>query len=123
MFPDFSQTSADHRVAGVQLQRPLIRVDRVRHLIVTRFIQCTEIEPNFSEVRVNTYRARVGVQSVVELIDVVVQHANRAPKGWIFAVTVHGLLISLVRLAKVARGHVRSSEQVPRERIVCIRFQ
>lgn len=62
--------------------------------------------------------ARVGVEGVVELVDVVVKDADGAPEGGVLAIAVDGLLVSLVGLAKVARRHVGATEQVPREGVV-----
>lgn len=68
-------------------------------------------------------RTRVGIERVEELIDIVVEHTDGAPECRILSVAVHSLLISLVSLAKVARGHVSSTKQVPGEWIVRIRLE
>lgn len=118
MFPDLAKAGADDRIGGVELQGALVGVDSVRHLIVARLVERSEVEPDFSEVRVNANGAGVSVESVVELIDVVVEYSDRAPEGRVLAIPIDCLLIGLVGLAKVAGGHVGATEEVPRERIV-----
>ena len=120
MISNFPQASADERIRGVELEGALIGVDGVGHLIVARFVERSEIEPDFGEVGVNSDRARVGVQSVVELIDVVVEDSDRAPKCGILSISINGLLIRLVRFPEIARRHVCSTQQIPRERVVRI---
>ena len=100
------------------MERSLVGVDGVGHLIVAGFVERSQVEPDFGEVRVNSNRSRVGVEGVVELIDVVVQDSDRTPECWILSVSVDCLLIRFVRFAEIARRHVRSTKQVPREGIV-----
>jgi hypothetical protein len=107
-------------VAGVELLGSLVGVDRVGDLVVARLVQRSKVEPHLCKIRVDSDRARVGVEGVVELVDFVVENSDRAPERWVLAVAVDCLLVRLVRLAKVVRRHVRPSEEVPRESVVRI---
>lgn len=120
MIANLVESLRDNRVGRVELQSALVCVDGVRHLVVARFVQRAEVVPHFGEVRVNANCPRVGIERVVVLVDVVVQHPDRAPERRILPVAIDCLLVSLVRLAKIVRRHVRPAEQVPREGIVRI---
>lgn len=76
MFSDFSKTLTDDLIRWVELESALVSIDGVGHLIVAGFVESTEIEPNFGEVRVDSNRSRVGVEGIVELIDVVVENSD-----------------------------------------------
>lgn len=89
---------------------PLISVDGVRHLIIARFVQCAEIEPDFRQIRVNSNGSRIGIQGVVELIDVVIEYSNRTPEGGILAISINRPLIRFVRLIKITRRHISPSK-------------
>ena len=117
---EFAKTGGDDGVAGIEGEGALVGVDSVRHLVVARLVKGAEVEPDFGEVGVDSDRARVGVEGVVELVDVVVEDADRAPEGGVLAVAVDCLLIRFVRLAKVVGRHVRAAEEVPGEGIVRI---
>lgn len=118
VFSDFSETLTDDLVCWIELESALVSVDSIRHLVVARFVESTEIEPNFGEVRVDSNRSRVGVESIMELIDIVVENSNRTPESWILAISVNSLLIRFVSFSEVARCHVGSTEEIPRERII-----
>jgi copper chaperone CopZ len=115
---DLAKALLDRLVCRVELEGALVGVDGVRHLVVAGFVESAEVEPDFSEVGVDADGARVGIESVVELVDVVVKDTDRAPERRVLAVAVDGLLVRLVRLPEVVRGHIGATEEVPREGVV-----
>jgi len=115
---NLTKTLLNRFVRRIELKSALVGIDSVRHLVVAGLVKSAEIEPDFGEVGVDTNGARVGVEGVVELIDVVVENTNRAPERRVLAVAVHSLLVRLVRLAEVVRCHVGATEEVPRKRVV-----
>lgn len=117
---DLLQPALDHRVVPVELDRALVGVDGVGHLVVAGLVQSAEVVPDLGDVRVDPYGARVGVERVVELADGVVEDADRAPERRVLAVPVDGLLVGFVGLAVVVRRHVGPTEQVPAERILSV---
>jgi len=118
VFPNFAKTLSDDLVRRVELESTLVGVDRVRHLIVASFVECSEVEPDFRKVWVNSNRSRVGVEGIVELVDVVVEDSDRTPERRVLSVSINSLLISFVSFTEIVCRHVRSTEQVPREWIV-----
>lgn len=75
--------------------------------------QSSEIIPNLGDERVQADGARVRIQGISVLINLVVQHADRAPECGIPPITVHGLLVCLVCLRVLLLRHVASAEKVP----------
>lgn len=62
----------DQHVCWVEISRSGIGIDRVGNLIVAALVQRTQVEPYFGDVRVDADGTRVSVESITELIDVVV---------------------------------------------------
>ncbi len=58
--------------------------------------QCAQVVPDFRNVRVESYCARVRIQRVSILVDLVVQDTDGAPERWVSAVAVHSLLVSFI---------------------------
>ena len=83
--------------------------------------QCTKIIPNFGNIRIQTDGSGVCIKGITILIDLIVKDTDGTPKGWIPAITINSLLISLVRLGVFLLGHVTSSQKIPalRIRIIC----
>ena len=104
----------------VELQRSSIRIDSVVHLIIAAFVERTKIVPDFRKVRVDANGARVGIERVVVLIDLVVENTDRAPEGRVLAVSVDCLLVGFVCFAKVASGHISSTKQIPAEGVISV---
>lgn len=107
------ETSLDVRVTRVELCCSLICIEGVGDLIIAGFVQSAEIVPHFGDVRVEANGTRVGIQGITILVDLVVQHTNRAPERGVLAITVHGLLVCLVRFWVLLLGHVASAEEIP----------
>jgi hypothetical protein len=99
------QAVLDRSVAGVKLGSAGIGVNGIGNLVVARLVERTQIVPHFRNVRVQADGARVGVERVAVLVDLVVQHTDRAPKGGITAVPIDGLLIRFVRLVVPLTSH------------------
>ena len=59
--------------------------------------QGAKVVPDFGDVRIQANGARVGIQSVTVLVDLIVKDANGAPKGWIAPISIDGLLVRLIR--------------------------
>lgn len=112
------QAAREERIPRIELDSALICIRGVGQLIVTRLVQSAQVLPDLGDERVDADCARVGVESVVILADVEVEHANAAPVCRILAVPVHGLLVSLVCLSVVMRLHERPPEYIPRERVL-----
>lgn len=105
-------------VAGVQLVRALVRIERIADLVVARLIlqvrlamfrrgsraredgayQSTKVVPDLRNVRVEAYRAGVRIKCISVLVDLVIQDADGAPESRVPAVTVNSLLVGLVCL-------------------------
>lgn len=117
---DLGQPGAHRRVLVVEGQRSLVGVDSVGELVVAGLVEGAEVVPHFGEVRVGADGSGVGVEGVVVLVDLVVEHADGAPESWVAAVAVDGLLVGLVGFAVLGTGHVGSAEEVPGEGVVCI---
>lgn len=108
----FQQSKAclDMYVGRVQIGRPRVGIESIAGLVVTRLVQGTEIIPDLGDVGIQADGARIGVQSISILIDLVVKHANRAPKRGIPPVTVDGLLVGLISLGIFLLRHVTASQ-------------
>lgn len=59
--------------------------------------QGAEVVPDLRDIWVEANGAGVCIQRIPVLVDLVVEHANRAPKRWVASVTINGLLVRLVR--------------------------
>jgi hypothetical protein len=92
------KTSLDVYVGWVEIGRTLVCVEGIGCLVVARLVQCSQVVPDFRNIGVQADCARIGIERIAVLVDLVVQHTNAAPEGWVPAVTVYSLLISLVRL-------------------------
>jgi hypothetical protein len=75
--------------------------------------QCAKIIPYFRDVRVQANGSGICVKSIPVLVDLVVQHSDRAPEGRVLAVAIDCLLVGLVRLGILLLRHVTASQEVP----------
>lgn len=75
--------------------------------------QSTQVVPDFRNVGVQSNSSRVSVESITVLVDLVVEHTNRAPEGRVLSVTVDGLLVCLICLGVLLLGHVAPTQEVP----------
>jgi hypothetical protein len=107
------QPLLDGRVGRVQIRRSGVRVYSIGDLVVARLVQTSEVVPHFRDIRVESDRTRVSVERIPVLVDLVVQHTDRAPECGVAAISVDCLLISLVGLVVPLPSHERSAEQVP----------
>ena len=82
--------------------------------------QCSEIVPNFRNVRVEADGTRVRIECVTVLVDLVVQDSDGAPECWIASVTIDSLLVCLVRLGILLLRHVAASEKIPALGVIVI---
>ena len=71
-----SKTSLDVNIGGVQLRSPRVGIERVIGLIVTRLVKGTQIVPDLGYVGVQTNGARVCVECVPVLVDLIVENTN-----------------------------------------------
>ena len=101
------------RVARVQAFGLAIGVEGIGDLIVARFVQGTQVVPDFTDVRIEADSPRVCVESVTVLRDLVVEHTDGTPEGWVAQVTVDGLLERFVGRIEVASDHVHTAEIIP----------
>jgi len=100
-------------IAGIQFACAGVGVNGVGDLIVATFVEASEIEPDFRDIRVYSDRTRISVKGVTELVDLEVENANRAPKCGVAPISVHGLLIRFVGFVVFLAGHVGPTKQVP----------
>lgn len=107
------QPRFDRLVVWVQVECSPIRVDGIGDLVVARLIKRAEVIPDLRDVWVESDRSRVGVKGVSELVDLVVEDADRAPERRVSTVPVDGLLIRLVRLVVPLTRHERPAQEVP----------
>jgi len=70
------QPLRDRHVPWVQLCSARICIDGIRDLVIAALIETAEIEPDFRDVWVDADCARVGVESVPELVDLEIEHAD-----------------------------------------------
>jgi hypothetical protein len=110
----------DCGVGLVQLSGSSIGIDGVRDLVVARFVQTSKIEPDFTDVGIESDRSRVGVQGVSVLVDLVIEYTDRAPEGGVAAVSVDCLLVRFVGLVVSLRRHVCSTKEVPALGIISV---
>lgn len=75
--------------------------------------QSAEVIPDLRDERVQPDGSAVCIQGVSVLVDLVVQHTNGAPEGWVAAVPIYSLLICFVCLGILLLGHVAPAKQVP----------
>jgi hypothetical protein len=115
-----SQSLLDRRVGRVEICRTDVRVDCVGDLVVARLVQTPKVEPHLGNVPVQSDRSRVRVERVSVLVDLEVEHTDRAPEGRVAAVSVHGLLIGFVGLVVPLTRHECSTEEVPALRIASV---
>jgi len=104
-------------VCRVELCSSGVRVERIIGLVVTRLVECAKIIPNFRYVRVQADCARVSVESIAVLIDLVIQNTNRAPKSGVSAIAIDSLLVCLIGLWVLLLRHVATTEEVPALRV------
>lgn len=115
-----SQASLDVNIRRVKVSSPSVCIQGVACLIVARLIQRTKIIPDLGNVGVEANGTRVCIKRVTVLIDLVIQHTNRAPECRIATITVHSLLVGFVSLRVLLLRHVASAKQVPALRVVLI---
>lgn len=82
--------------------------------------QSSEVVPNLRDIGVQADSARVSIERIPVLVDLVVKNTNGAPERRVPAITVDGLLVSLVRLRVLLLRHVTATQQVPTLRITLI---
>lgn len=108
------KTCLDVHIVRIQVSRSCVRIEGITRLIVARFVlrpvlaakrlnrsndrahQSTEIVPNLGDVGIQSDCSGVRVQCVTVLVDLVVEHADRAPECRIATISVDCLLIGFV---------------------------
>jgi hypothetical protein len=100
-------------IGRIQVSRTTIRIERISDLVVARLIKSSQIVPHLRDVRIQANSTRVRIQRITVLIDLVVQHTNRAPEGRVAAVAIDRLLIRFVRLGVFGLRHVTAAQKVP----------
>jgi hypothetical protein len=108
------------RVVRIKLGSPLVRIQSITDLVVTRFVESSKVVPDLGDEGVKTDCAGVRIQRIPVLVDLVVQHADRAPERWVSSIPVDSLLICLVCFGVLLLRHVASPEQIPTLRVVVI---
>lgn len=117
------QPRFDHLVVRVQVRRSRVSIDGIADLVVARFVQRTQIEPDLGDVRIDPNRTGVGVEGVPVLVDVVIEDADGAPECGVAAIPIDGLLVGLIRFLVLLNSHIGSAEKVPALRIAAISLE
>jgi hypothetical protein len=117
---EHAETLLDGGISGVELGGARVGVDRVGDLVVARLVETSQVVPHLADVRVESDCARVGVERVTILVDLVVEHADRTPECRVAAVTIHSLLVRLVCLVVPLTGHKSATEEVPALGVVAV---
>jgi hypothetical protein len=133
-----SQTCLDVRIGRIQLRGSGICIKSIGSLIVARFIlfesqdcrnketymfktyQSAEVIPDFRNVGIQANGAGIRVERISILVNLIVEHTNRAPESGVSAITVDGLLIGFVCLGKLLLSHVTPAEEIPTLRILIV---
>ena len=63
---------------------------------VEQTYQSSQVVPDLGDVRVQADGAGIRIQRISVLVDLVIQNANRAPEGWVPAISINSLLIGFV---------------------------
>jgi hypothetical protein len=114
------QTSFDMDVGRIKVRRSAIRIQGVGGLIVARLVEGAQIIPHFRNVGVESDGARVSVERIAVLIDLVVENTDRAPEGWVASIAIDGLLVGFVRFGVLLLRHVAATEEVPALRVTVV---
>ena len=114
------QACLDVDVCGIKISSTSVRIERVAGLIVARLIQSAKVVPDFRNVGVEANSARVRVEGIAVLVDLVVEHTDRTPECRIAAIAVHSLLVGFVSLGILLLRHVASTKQVPALSIILV---
>ena len=125
-------------IGRVEISGPLICIEGIGCLIVARLVlrmvsswhakqiylnssyQSAKVVPDFGDVWIQADSTGVSVQRIAVLIDLVIQHSDRAPEGRIPAITVNGLLVCFVRFWIFLLCHVTSAKEIPALCVVLI---
>lgn len=59
----------------------------------------------------------------MELVDLEIHDANRAPEGWIAAVTKYSLLVRVVCQVVILVGHICTAQKIPTLCVLRVSFQ
>lgn len=143
--------SLDMRVGRIQLGGSLVSIEGIVYLVVARFIlkqqsaersqddkdtrshpryggrkagqtyQSTKVVPDLRDEGVQANRTGVRVERISVLVDLVVEDTDGTPECRVPPVTIHSLLVSLVRFGIFLLSHVASPKEIPalRIRVIC----
>jgi hypothetical protein len=114
------QTSLDMYISRIQVGSAAVRIQGIGSLVVARLVKCSQIIPDFGDVRIQANSTGVGIQGIAILVDLIVEHTNRAPEGWVATVAVDCLLVCLVCLGVFLLRHIAAAEEVPALSIVIV---
>jgi hypothetical protein len=115
-----SKTRLDVNVGGIKVSSPRVCVESVASLVVAGLVERTKVIPNLRNVRVEADGTRVRVKRVAVLVDLVVEHTNRAPEGRVATVTIDCLLVGFVGFGVLLLRHVATTEKVPTLSVVLV---
>jgi hypothetical protein len=101
------------RVVRIKFGSSLVCIQRITDLVVARLVESAKIVPNLGDEGVQTNGARVRIQRIPVLVDLVVQHTDGAPERRVSSIPIDGLLICLVGLGILLLRHVAPPQQIP----------
>lgn len=117
------QPLRDRPIRRIQLGSSRIRINRIRNLIIAALIKRAQVKPDFRDVGIDTDSSGISIQRISELVDLEVEHPNRAPERRVPSIPIDSLLVRLVCLVVFLPSHIRPSEQIPALRIRWVRFE
>lgn len=100
-------------IGRIEVGSTLVGVQSICCLVVAGLVQCAQVIPDLGNVGIQSDSTGVRVERVTVLVDLVIQHTDAAPESRVPSITVHGLLVRLVRLGVLLLRHVTATEQVP----------
>lgn len=71
--------------------------------------QRAKVVPNLGDEGIQADRARVCIKCVPVLVDLVIEHTDRAPECRVPTVSIYRLLIGLISLRELLLGHVAAT--------------
>jgi hypothetical protein len=118
--PEILQAGLDMGILRIQVGGPLVSIQSIVDLVVARLVKSSQVIPDFADIRIKSDGSRVSIKCVPVLVDLVVEHSDRAPECRVASVPVDSLLISLVCFGVLLLRHVAATQEVPALSIVSV---
>lgn len=113
-------------IGRIEVCCSLVGVQGVCGLVVTRLVlersafcgthqrgarsyQSAQVVPDLGNVWIEANGARVRVECIAVLVDLVIENSDRAPEGWVSPITIDSLLVRFVCFGILLLRHVAST--------------